>query len=316
MKKIIDWKKCKVCKNKKIVIILIIVLLLGASQWTAVRLVYAKKVSPDVASWFARIYPLQAGKISGQDNKVFTIGLYNYLENIDFAKKYLASQVSQSQNEQMGDFQMPSDESIRDAAWRKVAKDMWLADLAKQNNLSVSDEDVKLAIEQTGSYEEYKTSIEKDLGLKFDAYERLVIRPSILESKVYKYLLDNYNDKAGMEKAQAAYEALNTEKRDFAEVAKEYSDDMTYVEQSWFVNEDELGEFAEPISKLEAGQYSQIIVTPGSPGAYIILKLIASTLDPATGKQVKELRGLAIQAKGMEEFFDEFLSSAQVQKWY
>lgn len=312
MKKILSWRPHF---SKKFIIILIIVVLIVASQWFAVRLVYAKKVSQPVAIYLARIYHLQAGKMINND-KTFVIGLLDYLDNINFAKKYLAKQAEQMQTEQMGEFQMPSDEDIYQAAWRKMLKDAWLNDMAKDADLAVSDEDVRAAIEQAGSYEEYKVSIEQDLGINFSLYEKMAIRPSILEAKVYQYLLDNYNDRAGMEKAQAAYEALDKEKRDFIEVAKEYSDDLTYVDQSWFVNADELGEFAEPISDLKPGDYSRIIVAPGSPGAYVILKLISSVTDANSGKEIKEFRGIAIQAKSLEEFFDDFLNSSEVKKWY
>lgn len=301
--------------SKKFIIILVILILLAASQWWAVSLVYNKKLNSHLSLSLAKIYHLSAGRIVGPE-QTFVISLADYLENIDFAKKYLASQVAQSQTEEMGNFQMPSDDSIKEAAWRKIAKDYWLNFLANKNNLSVSEQDIKDIIEENGSFEEYKNNIEQDLGLDFDTYERLVIKPSVLEAKVYQFLLENYNDREGMEKAQNAYDALSKDNKDFASVAKEYSDDMTYVDQSWFVAADDLGDFTEPVSKLSPGQYSQIVVVPGSPGAYIILKLLSSAPDPTTGKEVKELRGIAIQAKSIEDFFDAFLQSSDVKQWY
>lgn len=304
--------------NKKSIIILAIIILLAASQWWLVRMVYAKNIQGEAAFWLARVYHLQAGVIKG-DNKTTAISLADYFRNYDFAKKYLANLIkmeSQYQDASGQATEMPGDDEIKKAVWQKMIQEKWLTSIAIPNKLTVSKQDVVDGLKEVDDLEAMKKSVRDDLDISFEEYQALQIEPAILEAKVYKYLLENYNDRAGMEKAQAAYQALTQDKKDFVQVAKEYSDDMTYVEQSWFATEDTLGEFSSAVSDLEPGEYSKIIVSPGDPGAYVILKLVGNTVDPESGQEAKELRGIAIKAKSMEDFFNEYLQTVEVKEWY
>lgn len=304
--------------NKKAIIILVIIILLAASQWWSVQMVYAKKFEGETAFWLAKIYHLQAGTIK-KDNKVTAIYLADYFRNYDFAKKYLANLIKMEAQYQETSGQtpeMPSDSEIAEAVWQKMIQEKWLTSIAIPNKLAVTQQDIEDGLKDVGDLAAMKKSVQDDLDVSFEEYQALQIEPAILEAKVYKYLLENYNDRAGMEKAQAAYQALTQDKRNFAEVAKEYSDDMSYVEQSWFATEATLGEFASAVNNLEPGEYSKIIVSPGDPGAYVILKLIGNAADPETGQEAKELRGIAIKAKNMEDFFNEYLQTVEIKKWY
>ncbi len=296
-------------KRKKILILIIIVALIVASQWWCIRLVYAKKINGAPALMLAKIYRLSAGSIENSEKNI-NVSLVDYLGNYSFTNDFIKKQGLAS-----GESIDISDQQIKDEVWSKVLRESWLADLAKNNKIILNDQDTEDFYTSLGGKDNRKESLKK-VGINIGQYEKFVVKPAIIEAKIYKFLLDNFNDLAGMQKAQNAYKALVDDKGVFEEVAKEYSDDMSYVNDSMFINVDQLGDFGEPIKNLQAGEYSKIVVLPGNPSYYIIWRLQGTSVDPETKQEVKELRGVAIKAKSMDEFFTDWKNSSKINQKY
>lgn len=297
-------------KKKNIVIFLVIIILLVASQWWSIRMIYARNLNNDIALLLAKVYRLTAGRVVTASGDQSTVYLADYIADEEFAFDYIKKQAKAS-NEELS----MTDQQIRETAWEKVLRQTWVDSLAEKNKISVSRQDIEDFYASIGGQDNLEQGL-KDASINVGRYKNFVILPSIMEAKVYKYLLDNFNDLAGMQKAQNAYEALVDDKGVFEEVAQKYSDDMTYVEDSMFVNLDQLGEFGEPIKQLQAGEYSKIMVLPGNPGYYVIWLLKGTSIDEETQQEVKELRGIAIRAKSMDEFYTDWKNNSKINQWY
>ena len=296
-------------RRKFVVYLLSILILLAASIWWSVKMIYVRHINSDVALFLAKTYHLTAGRATTASEQL-TIYLDDYIADEKFALEYLEKQALAKDEK----FEM-STEQIRDITWEKVLRQNWVNHLAKKNKLTIVDQDVVDFYNSIGGQENLQQGL-KSAKIDFGQYENHVIKPSIMEAKVYKYLLDNFNDLVGMQKAQNAYQALVDEGGVFEEVAKEFSDDMTYVEDSMFIDLEQLGDFGEPIKNLQVGEYSKIMVLPGNPGYYIIWRLQGASLDPDTSKEIKELRGIAIKAKSIDEFFSDWKTNAKISRWY
>jgi hypothetical protein len=297
-------------KKKTIVIFLVIIILLVASQWWSIRMIYARKLNNDTALFLAKVYRLTAGIVVTASSDQSTIYLADYIADEEFAFDYIKKQAKAS-NEGLS----MTDQQIRETAWEKVLRQTWVDSIAEKNKISISPQDIEDFYASIGGQDTLEQGL-KNADINVGRYKNFVILPSIIEAKVYKYLLDNFNDLAGMQKAQNAYKALVDDKGVFEEVAQKYSDDMTYVEDSMFVNLDELGEFGEPLKQLKTGEYSKIMVLPGNPGYYVIWLLKGTSLDEETQQEVKELRGIAIKAKSMDEFYADWKNNSKINQWY
>lgn len=297
-------------KKKTIVIFLVIIILLAASQWWSIRMIYARKLNNDTALFLAKVYRLTAGRAVTASSDQSTIYLADYIADEEFAFDYIKKQAKAS-NEGLS----MTDQQIRETAWEKVLRQTWVDSIAEKNKISISPQDIEDFYASIGGQDTLEQGL-KNADINVGRYKNFVILPSIIEAKVYKYLLDNFNDLAGMQKAQNAYKALVDDKGVFEEVAQKYSDDMTYVEDSMFVSLDELGEFGEPLKQLKTGEYSKIMVLPGNPGYYVIWLLKGTSLDEETQQEVKELRGIAIKAKSMDEFYADWKNNSKINQWY
>ncbi len=285
--------------KKKIIIIIIILVAIVLSQPLAISLVRAHKIDGAPAKWIAETYRLKAATIQDGDLKI-EIPLVDYLEVRTFIDDF--------KDEGMVDFNEQDE-----LAWDRLLRDVWLNKLATEKDLHVSPEELEGYISfYIPDLEEFKQGTEEDFGVSFEDYKKFVIEPTALELKIYNYLLANYNDLEGISKAQGAYEALD-KGQDFNEVGKVFSDDLTLVDGSVYLKEDQLVDFYEPIKDLEVGGFSKILQIPMPPG-YIIWYLAADLEQE--DEMVKEVKAIFIDALPMDEFFKAYLNTIEIEKHY
>ena len=177
-------------------------------------------------------------------------------------------------------------------------------------NVNISDQEVDDSLSQLDDLDVFKNMAEEEFGIDFEEYKRFVAKPSILEAKVYETLIDNYNDREGIQIAQSAYDALE-QGDDFVEVAEIYASDMTFVENSIWLTEEELIGMYEPIKTLSVNGFSKIVNTPG---AYIIWKLESKNQED--NKNIYEVKSIVIMAKTLQSFLDDYLALAEIEKIY
>jgi len=261
-------------------------------------MVYAHTLTGQVAQMLAKTYNLKAGAIVENDAEL-KIPLLEYLQIRKFN----------------GDFKDPEIQNmdLNELTWNRVLKNHWLNKFAEEKDLVLSNEEVDQYI---GYYIEdldgFKQSVENDFGVSYDDYKHFIIESGVLEAKVYNYLISNYNDMEGVSKAQGAYEALEAG-QDFYEVAKTFSEEMAFVEGSVFLSEDQMIDVYEPIKDLKVGEFSRIVYIP-FPTGYVIW-YVASDVEEE-GKALKEVKAIFVNALPLDDFFNAYLESVKVEKYY
>ena len=288
----------------KIKSIIIIIILAVISQWLAIRLVYAHKLAINFSYYISKVYNLKAGTISDQA-RTSNISLAKYLDHYRSLKYY----VDNLDNNEV-------DVDIEELAWQRTIKDNWAETLSNTHELLVTDQEINEYLEDVVMMDQDQESFaefsQETYGLSINKFKELIIRPYLIEIKIYQYLLDNYNDQEGMQRAQDAYEALEAGE-DFMEVAKEFATDITYAENSVWLADEDLIDFYEPLKELDEGEFSKILIIPG---AYLIWQVDSAVQDLESGSSVREARAIFIQAKSLDQFFQEYLSLARINKIY
>jgi hypothetical protein len=285
--------------NKKIIIGTIIIVIIILSQWLGVKMIYTGKLDGNVAHFMAKVYHLKAGTIKKGDDKL-VLFMSDFIDN----RKFVASFLSNNGGENINQTELDN------IVWDKMIKEVWLNYMADFFNVNISDQEVDDSLSQLDDLDTFKNMAEEEFGIDFEEYKRFVAKPSILEAKVYETLIDNYNDREGIQTAQSAYDSL-VKGDDFIKVAKNYASDMTFIDNSIWLTEEELIGMYEPIKTLIVGGFSKIVNTPG---AYIIWKLESKNQEE--NKNTYEVKSIVIMAKTLQSFLDDYLSFAEIEKIY
>ena len=244
--------------------------------------------------FFSKIYNLKAGTIEDNGIKI-SVFLEEYLVYKDSLKNYLEKN--------------PEETNIEEIVWDRIIKNVWLENIAQKNNLLVTKEELNKYLINIENIDDLKKSSKEEFGISFNKYEKLVLKPFILEYKIYNHLLNNYNDIENVTKAQEAYEALDTG-QNFIDVAKRYSSNLAFAENSLYIPEDDLVDFYEPIKELSEGEFSKIVMIPGG---YIIWYL--ESIIEGEGN-VREVKQIFIEAKTIDDFFRDYLAGVNINKIY
>lgn len=299
--------------NKKIYILIIgFVLLIILSQWIVVRMVYAKSIKGDLAINIATFYNLKAATIE-KNGESLEVSLSDFLKSERLAKKLLA--IKTGDNEDAANvFSPKNEEELDNVVWDNVIKKIWLEKLAGKHDLLSTAEDVDAGIKELEKNNFLKQSDIQNFGISEEEYTDMIIKPFVLETKVYAWLLDNYNDFDGMNRTQSAYQSLE-EGRDFDEVAQDFSDEYDSRDALFWFKDSDLVEYLEPIKYLEPKGFSKIIIMPGPYGVYYTIWYLDSKIveEDETSYGV---RGMYVKAKTLDQFYDDYLLGASINKLY
>lgn len=216
-----------------------------------------------------QIFPVPIAKVDGNH-----VRYSDYLTQLRSSMHYLSTQEGINFKTEDGKRQL---DSLKSRAMSLTVRNAYIAKLAKEENISVSsqeiDEQVNQIIDQesfAGSEDVYKQVIRDYYDLTFSQW-RNSIRQQILRNKVYASI--------DTEATQKANEALNRIKsgEDFAAVAKDLSDDSATKNSGGEIGVLEEGtadlspELQNALFNLQAGQYTEIIA---SEQGLFILKAI------------------------------------------
>ncbi|MFA6466383.1 MAG: hypothetical protein WCV71_00815 [Patescibacteria group bacterium] len=294
-------------KNNRIKIIGAVILLIVLSQWLMIKLVYAHKLPLSSSIFFAQVYNLKAGTIEEQSGEL-DIYLKDFLINKRFADKLLKATPTIEDSVKDTD---ASEEELSGLVWSKLVKLAWLNKLAKENNIEVSSEDIDDYINAVGGVDNVETML-KNQGTSIDEYKYFLIEPDILENKVYNHLITSFTDQKGVQKIQEVYSLLEAENgQNWDEVVKQYGENGSLSDNSFWLSEEELVDIYEPIKDIEAGEFSKIVQ---APDGYIIWHLDSISSDET--KVMREVRGLFVYAQSIDDFFDAYLDSVSIKKIY
>lgn len=287
--------------KKKLIILGIILAFLALSSWGITRLIYTHKLPLGVAAVLSRIYNIKAGEVIEAD-VTYDIYLADYLRHYRSLESF---------GKNVPEFDV---KNIPELAWQGVVKDLWVKNLSKNFEISVEDEELDKYLQANFSKDDLKSLedfAKETYHLSLDKFKDKVVRADLLELKVYQRLLENYNDKEGITKAQEAYAELEAGE-DFLSVAQKYSPTPETAETSIWLKEAELVDFYEPIKDLQVGEFSKIVIIPQ---AYLIWRLDNIVTDENNEKGW-EVRSLLIGAKTMDDFFKQYFTITRFNKFY
>ena len=179
--------------------------------------------------------------------------------------------------------------------------------LAKENDISVSTEEVDAVVNRVStSGGDLKSILREQYNLTESEYRRLT-RDEILKAKVAKVL-----DKEAPEEAKKVLGEIVAGK-DFAEAAKQYSDDAETNQLGGELGVVEKGranlpsEVSDVVFKLKKGQVSEVIETPTD---YFIVK----ALDTPAKDKVR-LAIIRIAVKDIKTYIAEMKESGKVKEY-
>ena len=166
----------------------------------------------------------------------------------------------------------------RKAALSEAEKYTFAVKLARENDVTVSDEDVNAEFERhlhIGGIERSEDSfikiIEDNFGLTKSEYQRMLYL-TLLKAKVEEKV-----DTKASELANKVEKLLKEKGSDYAAVAEEMGDDVEYEETGGYVSAQNIdGGRASEAIKLEAGKESGRFVSINGDGYYFV-KLVAKT---------------------------------------
>lgn len=289
----------------------ILILLVIASQWAIINMVYSRSIEGDMAVRVAKLYNLKAATMHRND-ETLEIKLSDFLTSKSFLKKVLAIELDNSVKA-ASIYELEEEDEIDGVVWDNTMKKAWLENLAKKYKLMPTETEINEGLNQMENVNFLRQSELKNFGISREEYIDMVIEPFVLESKVYFWLLDNYNDFDGMQQAQMAHESLEAG-RSIEDVAKDFSDVLSSAQTTLWIKKSQLNNFYEPIKYLEPGEFSKIAIVPESDGVYYKIWYLESKTedeDPSYG-----VKGIYVRAKTMDQFFDEYLNSADINYNY
>ncbi len=193
-----------------------------------------------------------------------------------------------------GDMAGLTEVELSDNVVNRLIDNVIVDDLAKKYNLSVLETDVANIKEQLLSNFADQATAEQEIlaryGWTFQEYENNVIRPYIIQGKLYEYI--EMGTKLREEKIALAESVLAQilAGANFEEMATKYGEDATALkggDLGWFAKGEMVPQFEQAVFSMEKGEISQELVE--SPEGYHIILLEDKTTEKeadANGKMV------------------------------
>lgn len=182
----------------------------------------------------------------------------------DYAKKY------------GGEMAGRTDEQLTDDVMNRLIDNIIAGDLAKKFNISVSQEDIDLVekqlLSQFADQQTAEDQIKQRYGWTFKQYEEKVIKPYILQGKLYEFITTGKQLRD--DTIIRAQSVLDQIKRgaSFEEMAKKYGEDGTAAnggDLGWFGKGEMVAQFEQAVFAMKKGEFSQELVE--SPEGFHII---------------------------------------------
>ena len=193
-----------------------------------------------------------------------------------------------------GEMAALTDIQLSDNVVNRLTDNIIVSDLCKKFNLSVTDEDVNNVKKQLLSNFKDQATAEQEImkryGWTFLEYENNVIRPYILQGKLYEYVQSSAELRA--EKIAKGEMVLQKIKdgASFEEMAKQYGEDGTATkggDLGWFGKGEMIAQFEQAVFAMKKGELSTELVE--TTEGFHIIQLVDRKTEPekdSTGKTV------------------------------
>lgn len=249
-------------KNKKVIVlsvVLIVVVVLGGLTTVGIG-VYKYKWDNQFTDAITNALPYPAAMVNGK------IVRYSDFQADVEALQYFYETQKEMYPDQAIEWTV---EQVRENVMDRLVEDEVASQIATQKGITVSQDEINsefdLIISQAASEEEVEQTIEDLYGWTVDQFKEKVLRKFLLRSKLESNIQEDPDIIAQSKtKAEEALAEINKGEKTFAEVAAEYSEDVTATnggELGYFGKGEMVPEFEAAAFALENGGVSDIVVT-------------------------------------------------------
>ncbi len=260
-------------------------------------LVFPKKSESGFTETLTTLYPLPAAKVNNS-----LVWGHKFLERLRFLNTFNERAAKDASTKP------PTDAELRERVLEGLIEDQIIFLEAKQRGIRVTEEELQKALEAQGKIDEIKQKIDELYGMSLGQFKE-IIAEQILKEKVKNTVLTRVRVRhilvaASPQVASAAKAALGAG-RDFADVAKEFSQDAKTKDSGGDLGYWRKGELAVQVSPafeeaafaLQVNQVSDPVPSPF--GLHII--------------QVTERNGDNLQT--YEEWYKQTLATYQIKRY-
>lgn len=240
----------------------------------------------------------------------------DFLDDVATLKRFFDNQVAEG----MPTESVPTEEEMRENAFKKLVYGEVLKQEAAARGVTVSQEDVEneyaKLVAQSGGEEKVKAELELLYGWDPETFKEKVLVPYIMQDKLAEALKqDSPEGNASLVEMHGLLERIGAGE-DFSELAKQYSQDPGSApaggDLGWFGRGTMVQEFEDAAFALRPGEMSDIVETQF--GYHVIL---VDEIEEEEGEvvQVKARHILIAAGDDVEEYLQEKESAAEVEKF-
>ncbi|MBR0488423.1 SurA N-terminal domain-containing protein [Candidatus Saccharibacteria bacterium] len=262
----LQWTRHRIVINT-ILITLIVIAMVVIGGWLAL---YKFNMTDEFLFRVTKVIPVPVASVDSE-NVPFSDYLMLYRSSMTSIERQSGSQFDEESLKQLRT-------EYQESALTEAEKYTYASKLAKESDLSVSDEEVETEFQRhlniggiERSEESFTQIIEDNFGLDKSEYKRMLYL-SLLKAKVETHIDDAANKIAG-----EVEKLLASNGNDYKAVAEALGDKINYQETNGLVDSKNIdGGRASEAMKLEPGQSSSKFISINGDGYYFV-KLISKT---------------------------------------
>lgn len=280
----------------------LILLIVGFFSYRAIYQLADDRATFKIAAWIG----LPAGLINGE-RVLYT----DFLEDWQGVSHFYDSQKNNGGN--------PSAKEIRETVWNRLTKNILLKNLARENKITVTKQEINAEfanfVKELGSETEAENLIQKNYSWSAAQFKERILKPYLFQQKLEDNSdFQNILSRESEEKAKGILAKIKENKKTFADLAKEFSEDGSASsggDLGWFGSGAMVKEFEEAVAKLKLGEVSDLIK---SKFGYHIIKLEEKRINE--NKQDEwHASHILVQYKNVDRYVSDLLKKARVWKW-
>ncbi len=268
------------------------------------------------AYYSAKFMHLPLVSVNGQ--KIYYVDYLDDLKAIQTMKSY------EEQNSQGAIIDLTQEQMSDQVIWR-LANNLLVSQVSKDLNIKVEKGDIdelkKEVLEQFESEEELEKELIKRYGWNMQAYEKKVIRPFVLQTKVAEAIQTDKNSLDEIrQKAQDILEQIKAG-ADFEEMARLYGEDGTREtggDLGWFGKGEMIPQFEFAAFALKKGELAQDLVE--TEFGFHILKVYDTKTERVKNESGVWINEPKVKAShilfmypSFEKYMDGYLKNAEIK---
>ena len=221
------------------------------------------------------------------------------------------------EKDQNPELEIPTLAQTRQHILNRMVEQVLLDELATRYNLTVTDQEIAqntaALTEEIGGEQALVEQLQKLYGWTIADFQKTILRSVLLKNKLKLALtLDERINPEVRQRAEQVQNLVRTSGRDFADLAAEYSEDVTAVQGGdlgYFAPGQMVPMFEAAAKTLEPGQVSDLVKTEFG---YHIIKLEEKLTDEAGTVTQMRARHILLRTISLDEYLEQMKQTAAI----